>query len=157
MSPREAPKVSNLTPCSSHWSGVCCCCQRPEHFRRHVPLASRARRGQERTVRVRLNLLDDEVRRCSDVWVGIGPRGRLEGAVNSRTGLTPAQLLVRRGSSRLGVTALGVKQQRVREPPRILAIGPTVDDANDCFDRSDVAERTSATATGQSPGGPASS
>jgi hypothetical protein len=45
------------------------------------------------------------------------------------------------------VTPPGVKQQRVREPPYVLGIGPTVRDAGECFDRHDVAERTSATAT----------
>jgi hypothetical protein len=57
-------------------------------------------------------------------------------------------------SSSLGGTAptaaSGVKKQHLRELPR-LASGPTVHDAGDCFDRGDIAERTSATATKGSP------
>jgi hypothetical protein len=40
----------------------------------------------------------------------------------------------------------GVNQRRAASH-RVLAIGPTVHHAGDCFDRGDVAERTNATTT----------
>jgi hypothetical protein len=48
----------------------------------------------------------------------------------------------------------GVKQPRVREARCVLAIGPIGDNADDCFDTTDVDARTSATATRQASGSP---
>ena len=80
------------------------------------------------------------------------PRPRsTDGSIRDQAAVSPAvaRLLRREAIMRAAcMIASGVKQQCVREPPRVLASGPTVHDAGDCLDRGDVAERTSATASG---------